>query len=125
MMFYMFDAPLTESERFPLLTERSRAMLRRLQQHANAPRWTYQCGDRLDSAGLADVQLFSERQRTERRGWKCGETPAWVPDFIDRCRSDVPFYRHRLSSGNLPTCNREDLRREPWSFVPDSADASE
>ncbi len=121
----MFDAPLTESERFPLLTERSRAMLRRLQQHANAPRWTYQCGDRLDGKGLADVQCFAERQQTQRRGWKPGETPAWVAEFIDRCRSDVPFYRQRLGDGNLPTCDREDLRREPWSFVPDWADASE
>jgi phenylacetate-CoA ligase len=121
----MLDAPLTEAERFPLLTERSRAMLRRLQQHAHAPRWTYQCGDRLDAAGLADVRAFADRQRTEPRGWKCGETPDWVAEFIDRCRSEVPFYRSRLSQGRLPTCNRDDLRREPWSFVPDWADASQ
>jgi phenylacetate-CoA ligase len=121
----MLDTPLTEAERFPLLTERSRATLRRLQQHPHAPRWTYPCGERLDSAGLADVQAFAERQRTEPRGWKFAETPAWVADFIDRCRRDVPFYRRRLSQDCLPTCSREDLRREPWSFVPDSADLSE
>ncbi len=121
----MLDTPLTEADRFPLLTDRSRAMLRRLQQHAHAPRWTYQCGDRLDAAGLADVEAFAALQRSQRRGWRFGETPAWVPDFIDRCRREVPFYRERLASGQLPTCNREDLRREPWAFVPDSADVSE
>jgi phenylacetate-CoA ligase len=119
------NEPLTESERFPLLTERSRALLRRLQQHAHAPRWTYQCGERLTAAGLADVQAFAARQRSERRGWKSGETPAWVVEFIRRCRADVPFYRHWPTEDPLPTCNRDDLRREPWSFVPDSADVSE
>ncbi|HZZ79327.1 MAG TPA: AMP-binding protein [Gemmataceae bacterium] len=119
------DEPLTEAERFPLLTERSRAMLRRLQQHAHAPRWTYACGERLDAAGLAEVQAYAARQKAEPRGWKPGEAPAWVPEFIERCRRDVPFYRDRLRCDPLPTCSREDLRREPWSFVPDSADISE
>lgn len=121
----MLDAPLTEAERFPLLTDRSRSMLRRLQQHPHAPRWTYECGERLDAAGLADVQEFAAQQRDVSRGWKYGETPAWVPEFVDRCRREVPFYLQRLSQGPLLTCNREDLRREPWSFVPNSADLSD
>jgi hypothetical protein len=75
----MLDEPLTEAERFPLLTGRSRARLRWLQQHEHAPRWTYQCGERLDAAGLADVQEFAARQRSERRGWKFGQPPAWFP----------------------------------------------
>jgi phenylacetate-CoA ligase len=120
----MLDMPLTEAERFPLLPERSRAMLRRLQQHRHAPRWTYHCGERLDAAGLADVQAFAERQRRERRCWKPGQTPPWVPDFIERSRREVPFYRERLAQDPLATCNREDLQREPWAFVPDWADVS-
>src|SRR5262249_34919941 len=59
------------------------------------------------------------------RGWKFGESPAWVHQFIDRCRHEVPFYRDRLAFDPLATCSREDLRREPWSFVPDWADLSE
>jgi phenylacetate-CoA ligase len=121
----MLDTPLTEAERFPLLTEQSRARLRWLQQHEHAPRWTYQCGERLDTAGLADVQAFAARQRSQRCRWKFDQAPAWVPDFIERCRREVPFYRDRLTRDPLPTCNRDDLRREPWSFVPDWADASE
>jgi phenylacetate-CoA ligase len=121
----MLDTPLTEADRFPLLTERSRTMLRRLQQHPHAPRWTYPCGERLDARGLADVQAFAARQNTERRGWKPGQPPDWVADFIERCRRDVPFYRTRLERDPLATCNREDLRREPWAFVPDSADLSD
>jgi phenylacetate-CoA ligase len=121
----MLDTPLTEKERYPLLTERSRSMLRRLQQHAHAPRWTYQCGERLDARGLADVQAFAERQRQTPPGWKFGEAPAWVAEFIERCKRDVPFYRDRLAHDPLPTCNRDDLRRAPWDFVPDWADLSE
>jgi phenylacetate-CoA ligase len=121
----MLDAPLTEVDRFPLLTDRSRARLRWLQQHEHAPRWTYQCGERLDAAGLADVQAFAARQRSERRGWKFGHPPPWVSDFIDRCRREVPFFRNRLARDHVPTCNRDDLRREPWAFVPDSAEVSE
>lgn len=125
MMLSLPDTPLTDAERFPLLTDSSRAMLRRLRQHPHAPRWTYQCGERLDAAGLADVRAFAQRQRSERQGWKHGEMPGWVPEFIERCRRDVPFYRDRLTGSDLPTCCRDDLRREPWSFVPDSADVSE
>ncbi len=121
----MLDTPLTEAERFPLLTDRGRAMLRRLQQHLYAPRWTYQCGERLTAAGLADVRQFAERQRSERRGWKHGEPPDWVAEFVERCRREVSFYRKRLAGDALPTCNRGDLRREPWEFVPDWADLSE
>src|ERR1051326_292534 len=121
----MLDAPLNEAERFPLLTDRSRALLRRLQQHAHAPRWTYQCGDRLDARGLADVHAFSQRQRSQRRGWKFERPPDWVAEFIDRCRHDVPFYRDRLAHDPTSTCNRDDLRREAWTFVPDSADLAQ
>lgn len=120
----MLDTPLTDAERFPLLTDRSRAMLRRLQQHPHAPRWTYRCGERLDAAGLADVQAFAARQRSEPRGWSFGDVPGWVPEFIDRCRREVPFYRERVTGNRLPTCSRDDIRREPWSFVPDWADLS-
>lgn len=121
----MLDAPLTEVERFPLLTEHGSAMLRKLRQHPHAPRWTYQCGERLDAGGLNDVRQFAARQRSDRRGWKLGETPPWLAEFVERCRRDVPFYRKTLTDSHLPTCNRDDLRREPWSFVPDSADLSQ
>jgi phenylacetate-CoA ligase len=100
-------------------------MLRRLQQHPHAPRWTYQCGERLDAAGLADVQAFAARQRSEPRGWAFGRPPAWVVEFVDRCRRDVPFYRDRTPADPRATCNRDDLRREPWAFVPDWADLSD
>lgn len=121
----MVDAPLTEAERFPLLTDRGRSMLRRLQQHRHGPRWTYQCGERLTAAGLADLRRFAERQSLQKRSWKYGETPDWVAEFVECCRRDVPFYRNQIGRESLPTCSREDLRREPWTFVPDSADLSE
>ena len=71
------------------------------------------------------MQAFAECQKSQRRGWKFGQTPAWVADFVERCRREVPFYRDRLARDPLATCSREDLRREPWAFVPDSANVSE
>jgi phenylacetate-CoA ligase len=121
----MHDEPLTEAQRFPLLNDNSRAMLRRLKQHPHAPRWTYECGDRLDAAGLANVQEYARQQQTARRGWQFGEIPGRVREFFEQCRRDVPFYRARIADDNWPTFNRSDLQREPWSFVPDSADLTD
>ena len=124
----MTDA-LTQNERFPLLNEAGEAMLRRIAQHPHAPRFNYSCGERLNEAGLQNVLQYAEKQRTERTGWSEGETPDWLVQWIEMCRSDVPFYRDRFDGAvdffELPTTTRQDLRREPWSFMPDSADVSE
>ena len=61
--------------------------------------------------------------RTAERGWKRGERPAWVEAFAQKALSDVPFYRRYSGTDGfhaIPAFSREDLVREPWSFVPDS-----
>ena len=41
------DRPLTEAERFPLLTERGRKLMEWMWEHPHAPRFVGRCGDRL------------------------------------------------------------------------------
>lgn len=125
----MPDQQLTEQQRFPLLTDAGRDMLRFLKQHPHGPRFNYPCGERLNAAGLADVRAYATKLAIGRTGWRFGEAPNWLNEFVRACRNDVPYYRHRDEWSedffSLPTIDRADLRREPWSFVPDSADISE
>ena len=120
---------LTLKDRFPLLNEDCDAMLRRIAQHPHAPRFNYPCGERLDQAGLQNVREYAQRQKSQRAGWTEGQIPDWLAEFVKTCRRDVPYYRDQVNwSDNffeLPTVAREDLRREPWSFVPDDADISQ
>src|SRR5579862_3235646 len=113
---------MTESERFPLLTDEGRRMLRWLEEHPHAPRYNHRCGDRLDRAGLGRVRAFAAELETAPRGWRSGELPAWLSPFVGFCLAEVPFYRRRGGGGefaDIPTCSRADLAREPWSLVPD------
>lgn len=104
-------------------------MLRRLRQHPHGPRFNYPCGERLTATGLAQVREYARALKNGRTGWRQREVPGWLNTFVERCRRDVPFYRDRIDWSDdffsLPTTTRDDLRREPWSFVPDSAELSE
>jgi phenylacetate-CoA ligase len=123
------DQPLTEEQRFPLLTPSGRRVLRRLQEHPHAPRYNFRAGERLTAEGLARVRAYGEGLRTQGIGWQVGELPPWLPPFVAFCRREVPFYRRWLDWPNdfvsLPTTDRDDLHREPWAFVPDSADLTD
>jgi phenylacetate-CoA ligase len=118
------DRPLTDEQRFPLLTEEGRRMLRWLQEHPRAPRYNHRCGDRLDAAALQRVRDYAAALDTAKRGWTREAPPDWLPEFTRFCLAEVPFYRRRGGDPDefaaLPTATREDLVREPWSFVPDS-----
>jgi phenylacetate-CoA ligase len=118
------DRPLTEAERFPLLSEAGRRRLRWLQEHPHAPRWLHQCGERLDRESLARVRAFAERVQSGPTGWSWGERPPWVEPFARFCLDEVPIYRRNGGApeefSRLPTVGHDDLRREPWTFVPDS-----
>lgn len=123
------DEPLTDEQRFPLLGEPGRAMLRRLLEHPAAPRYNNRAGDRLTADGLAAVRRFAERVRSQRPSWQPAELPPWVKELMDFCRREVPFHRRRLDWSddffNLPSLERASLHREPWSFVPDSVDVND
>jgi phenylacetate-CoA ligase len=123
------DEPLTDAQRFPLLTDAGRRMLRRLQEHPHGPRYTYRCGERLTAAGLANVRAFAQELESRRPGYRFGEIPPWLRELMEFCRREVPFHRRRVDWSDdffaLPPIDRGDLRREPWSFVPDSADLTD
>jgi phenylacetate-CoA ligase len=120
----MRNQTLTENQRFPLLTEDGRRLLRWLQEHPAAPRYNYGCGDQLTREGLERVRAYEAELKTAQRGWSHGELPAWVSGYVEMCLKQVPFYRARGGSPedffSMPTSDRADLIREPWSFVPDS-----
>src|SRR5438105_1329241 len=123
------DRPLTEEQRFPLLTDAARQTLRRLREHPHAPRYNNPAGERLTTAGLAGVRAYAERVRSGRLGWRSGELPPWVREFMAFCRREVPFHRRRLDWTDdfftLAPTDRDSLQRAPWAFVPDSADLTD
>ncbi len=122
-------SPLTDAERFPLLTETGRARLQYLREHPSAPRYNHPCGEQLTSEGLQNVKDFAARLETAPRGWQHGEIPAWLHAFTEKCLTEVPFYRQRGGAADnfftLPACTRDDLARTPWAFVPDSQSIDE
>lgn len=114
---------LSESDRFPWLTSAAGELLRWLHEHPSAPRYNHHCGDRLSAAGLERVREFERALNAAPIGWQPGTSPSWLGEFTERCSLNVPFYR---SAGSLParfedipTCQRGDLSRAPWDFVPD------
>jgi phenylacetate-CoA ligase len=119
------DAELTEEQRYPLIGDAGRQLLRRLLEHPHAPRYNFRAGDRLTRAGLDRVREFKRTLATGPRRFAPGVLPPWLPPFAGRCLEDVPIYRRGGGAPDdfvsLPTVGREDLSREPWSFVPDAA----
>lgn len=111
----MIHDALTDRERFPLIDADGRAWLDALRQHARAPRWNMKCGDRLTAQGLERVRAYERALFGGRAAWRESQEPAWVGELAARCLRDVPFYRKH---GVVPV-DRDDIRREPWSFVPD------
>ena len=114
---------LSETERAPLLTNDGRKLLKWMQEHPNAPKYNYQCGDQLTGDMLERVRAYEDQLRSLKKAWASGETPDWVLNFAERCLIDVPFYRRRGGRAedfsSLPTCSRKDLENEQWAFVPD------
>ncbi len=123
------DRRLTIEERFPLLTEEGRKMLHWMWEHPSAPRYTHECGDRLDSQSIERIRDYEKELFSTAKGWQQDERPAWLTDFVEWCLKDVPFYRSQGGRADdfslIPTFGRADLAREPWSFVPDSQSLGE
>ena len=114
---------ISEQERFPILTPRGRTFLHQMRQHAAAPVWNWPNGEQLDDRGLERVKKFQRILASQRRYTSLDE-PAWLPEFVERCVTEVPFYRNRTPQGvsfqDIPTCSRSDLAPRAWDFVPDS-----
>jgi phenylacetate-CoA ligase len=110
-------------DRFPLITSDGEALLKKLEEHAHAPRWTHPGVDRLSASALARTAAFAAEVETQPPTWQPGVPPDWLSGFVAHCYRSVPLYRRRGSAPEsftaIPTVSRADLAREPWSFVPD------
>lgn len=119
----MSRAPLSEARRHPLLTEAGRRLLRRLQEHRGAPRYTFACGDQLNAEGVQRVRDYERMLQVTPVQRGGGDLPATMEGFVERCLRDVPFYRtygaYRFE--HVPLLGRDDLQATPWAFVPDHA----
>lgn len=117
------NRPLTDDERYPMLSAAGRRTLQRIREHPHAPVFNHQCGDRLDSPALARVRAFADELRSNPPAWTWGKVPEWVVRFAQDALRRVPFYRQYGpwpgAFTELPTSSRADLSGAPWSFVPD------
>ena len=116
---------ITDSERYPTLTEEGRRMLGFLREHPHAPIFRNQSGNRLTAEDVERVRAFERETQLAELGWRPGELPSWLGSFVARCLSEVPFYRRYGSAPadfrDFPTISRADLSRDIAQFVPDSA----
>lgn len=113
-------------QRTPLITPAGRAMLQRLREHPDAPRFNHATGDRCRSEDLAELDQFREELAT-LRGARGAGPPSNLLRRVSELRQRVPWFRERLPSGldierdweRLPTTSRQDVALHPWLFVPD------
>jgi phenylacetate-CoA ligase len=119
----MESTALTDAERWPLLTPQGAALLRRLREHPNAPRYNHACGDRLTAAARDRLRAY----RTVLAEPSAGD--AWVGELIERVYATVPRYRRSgavpADLTEVPTIGRHDLLSRVEEHVPDDADLHE
>jgi len=122
----MHEQPLTDQDRFPLLTPASQRRLHGMWEHPHAPRFNHRCGDRLTADGLKKVRAFeAEHLKHANQTWRDADTPAWAIEYARHALANTPFYRQRGGRAEdflaIPASTRGDLARAPWAFVPDDA----
>ncbi|MGQ0603446.1 MAG: AMP-binding protein [Anaerolineales bacterium] len=114
---------LNVKDRFPLLTSAGEVLLKQIEEHLYAPKWTHLGVDRLSASAMAGAAAFEAEVRVKPPAWEADSHPEWLPEFASHCYRTVPLYRRRGAQPNsfdaIPTTERSDLAREPWSFVPD------
>lgn len=117
-------------ERTPLLAPEGVALLERLREHPDAPRWNYAVGDRLVGEDLPALDYFRQQLAVLRGPREPGPPPPAVLQHVAGLRAQVPWMRAHLPEAldlerdwaRVPTTSRRDLAATPWEFVPDGAD---
>jgi phenylacetate-CoA ligase len=111
-----------DDDRYPLLSEHGRTMLKFLREHPCAPILRNQSGNKLSAEDL-DAVLRFDREVAAGPGWGAGERPGWLDEHVRRCLAQVPRYRAygrvAASLDELPTIDRADLSRDIAALVPD------
>ena len=114
---------ITDSDRYPTLTEHGQNMLRFLREHPHAPTYRNESGNRLTIADVEGVKAFERETLAAQVGWPPTQQPIWLSEFVERCLREVPFYRaygavpKRFE--HIPCTSRADLSRDIARFVPD------
>ena len=120
----MSTETITDADRYPTLTEEGQRMLQFLREHPHAPLFRNESGNRLTEQDINRVREFEHRMLSAELGWSPGQLPSWLPEFVEQCLADVPFYRRYGSVPadfqDLPTISRADLSRDIAQFVPNS-----
>ena len=104
-------------------------MLARLKEHADAPRWNREVGDRLTGDDLVALDEFREELST-RRGVRGATVPAAILEWVMRRRPRVPWFSIALRGvgdaerewSSILTMSRQELALRPWDLIPDDAD---
>ncbi len=122
----MMDRELTDTERYPTLSEHGRRMLDRLLQHPHAPVYRNRAGSRLTADDLARVRAFDAEAGHAPIGWRANAKPAWLGDYVAQCFADVPWFRARGTPParfeDVPQVSRADFAGDIARFVPDSVE---
>jgi phenylacetate-CoA ligase len=115
---------ITDADRYPTLTDEGRRMLQLLREHPCAPIYRNESGNRLTAEDVDIVRAFDREVESAEVGWRPGELPGWLSDFVERCIAEVPFYRAYGSPPgrfeDLPTICRGDLGHDIAQFYPDT-----
>lgn len=117
-------------ERNPLITPRAAQTLREIQEHPDAPKWNYACGDRIESGDLDAIEAFRDAQFASRATRPAKKVP---PEIVRRIAAQIPhveWLRSRLGTkidlaknwDTLPAMTREDFSRDMGFILPDGCD---
>lgn len=117
------------NSRMPLLTDRGRAMLTRLREHVDAPRWNREVGDRLNESDLVALDRFRAALESERTT-RAASIPASMIEWVMRRRPQVAWFRRALHGiddletqwSTILTMSRQELAQRPEELIPDDAD---
>ena len=117
------DVELTDSDRYPTLTEHGRQMLDQLMQHSHAPVFRNRAGNRLTAEDIARVQALDATLSNAEIARSGDDKPAWLSAYIKRVYIHVPFFRLRgavpANFEDITPTSRVDLASEIALFVPD------
>src|SRR4051812_41740643 len=84
---------ISDEERYPTLSEEGRKMLQWLREHPHAPIYRNQSGNRLTSSDVEQVRSFEKEVSQVEEVQSPGLSAVWLDAFLERCFSEVPFYR--------------------------------
>ncbi|MEW6363588.1 MAG: hypothetical protein AB1714_02995 [Acidobacteriota bacterium] len=123
--------PADRLDRNPLITEAGYGLLKSIQQHPDAPYWSYVVGDRVRVEDLPLVEAYRRALFEQRPGGSPAPSPQ-ILDWVRAMRSRARMFRRHIPEGmNLerdwafvPTMAREDIATRIEDIVPWDEDIS-